>query len=425
MAEHSTLGEIFQVYGEYPHSLMQHILTLLRLERKNEDWLITEEFQKSFLAKYSEYPAEVRELQIAAGKGVLRGFSEYREVGEEQQKNFIQNSLVALVGELREFEAVELVESLMWVFGWEIVADVTRRWEVSAENKAKFHNYGELDVYSSKQKKAEKKENSEEEEQKKPAPRLKWNGAKKQKPMQKENSETQEALNTGQEKKESAGQAAAVTKNTLDKERFFKIILGMDLMEEEKYRKILQEIRIDHENKMSLSMRKELKRARRGNEISQKNLADFYAEESTDHTDYYAAAMWYSFAARQGNDKARLELAKLLDGKKLFGDELEFNAKNPTFHPKRYAILYFKELAEKGFSAAQGILGMKYYLGDGVRKSTTKGISWLKKAAEQGQVEAQKQLGEIYSEIDEAESQKWFRKAGANGDLWAKNRIKQ
>ena len=402
MAGKSTLGETFLVYGEYPHNLMQHLLMLLRVEKKKEDWLVTEEFAKSFAAKFSDSVQEIRELKLAGEKGVLRGFVEYQKKNEEQKRRFIQTALEALVGELREYEAVELIESLMWVFGWEITAEVTRKWEVSREDKANFHDYDDLDVY-------ERKKKAEEQKQAEKAAAPVQSASKKQEKKEPEKRETKREIETLQKSAE---------KSEDDKKKFFKMILGMDLLEEEKYRKLLQEMRVEYENQMNIFMRKEIKRAKRGNDISQANLADFYAEENTEHTDYFAAAMWYSFAARQGNDRARLELAKLMDGKKLLSEGEKVN------HMRRYATLYFKELAEKGFPAAQGILGMKYYLGDGVRKSSAKGISWLKQAAEQGQVEAQKQLGEIYSEIDEAESQKWFRLAGAAGDVWAKTRIK-
>lgn len=409
MAGKSTLGETFLVYGEYPHNLMQHLLMLLRVEKKKEDWLATEEFLKSFLAKFPDAAGEQREIRAADEKGVLRGFVEYQKKDEAQKKRFIQNALETLVGELREYEAVELMESLMWVFGWEIAVEVTRKWEVSAEDKANFHSYDELDLYEKKKKTEAEKQREEVEKREEKKSSQEQKTSKKQEKKEREKREV---------KKETEKVTTVAEKATIDKKSFFKMILGMDLLEEEKYRKILQEMRVEHENQMHLSMRKEIKRAKRGNDISQTNLADFYAEENTEHTDYFAAAMWYSFAARQGNDRARLELAKLIDGKKLLDEGEKVN------QMRRYATLYFKELAEKGFPAAQGILGMKYYLGDGVRKNSAKGISWLKQAAEQGQVEAQKQLGEIYSEIDEAESQKWFRLAGAAGDVWAKTRIK-
>ncbi len=427
MAEHSTVGETFLVYGEYPHNLMQHILTLLRTKKKKEDWLVTEEFQKSFSEKYSDFSKEIKEIQLAAQKGVLRGFMANHKADDEKKKSFVQNSLKVLMESLREFEAVELMESLMWVFGWEVVVEVVRSWEVSDEDRANFHNFDELELYKKKQKEKEKK--NEKEEKQEGAQKIGKQAELKTKPAKTEKekqtvSNEKQMLYENKTVGKNTGTSGVLDKKVLDKKRFFKIILGMDLLEEERYRRLLQEIRIEYENQMHLSMRKELKRARRGNDISQTNLAEFYAEECTEHTDYFAAAMWYSFAARQGNDKARLELAKLLDGKKLLEDEPDVMNAEKEYHTKRHAILYFKELAEKGYPAAQGILGMKYYLGDGVRKSTAKGISWLKKAAEQGQVEAQKQLGEIYSEIDEAESQKWFRLAGAAGDPWAKTRIK-
>ena len=144
MAEQSTIGEKLLIYGEYPHSLMQHILTLLRVEKKKAEWLLTEDFFQEYSAKYKNFPQEMKELQIAKGKGLLRGFVDYQKSGEEEKKNFIRNSLLDLLKELREFEAAELLESLMWVFGWEISVEIVRKWNVSEEDRANFHNLDEF-----------------------------------------------------------------------------------------------------------------------------------------------------------------------------------------------------------------------------------------------------------------------------------------
>ncbi|MBR1743146.1 MAG: hypothetical protein IJ733_15015, partial [Lachnospiraceae bacterium] len=147
VAGQSTWGEKLLIYGEYPHSLMQHILTLLRIERKGAEWLITEEFLQKYFEKYRDFSREIAELQIAKKRGLLNGFVDRKRSKDEEKKSFIQNSLPGLLEELREFEAAELLESLMWVFGWEITVEVVRKWEVSAEDRANFHNFDELEMF--------------------------------------------------------------------------------------------------------------------------------------------------------------------------------------------------------------------------------------------------------------------------------------
>lgn len=80
-----------------------------------------------------------------------------------------------------------------------------------------------------------------------------------------------------------------------------------------------------------------------------------------------------------------------------------------------------QKFAEEGNAEAQYELGLLYYYGDDVRADIQEAIRWFKKAAEQGHIRAQFQLGEIYyygkegirKDFDEAV--KWLKLAAKQG----------
>jgi TPR repeat protein len=85
---------------------------------------------------------------------------------------------------------------------------------------------------------------------------------------------------------------------------------------------------------------------------------------------------------------------------------------------------WFRKAAEQGDADAQGWLGFMYDMGEGVQKDSTEAAKWYRKAAEQGHAHSQFSLGEMYDggrgvTQDYAEAAKWYRKAADQGDLWA------
>ena len=89
-----------------------------------------------------------------------------------------------------------------------------------------------------------------------------------------------------------------------------------------------------------------------------------------------------------------------------------------------------KKVAEQGDVTAQFNLGNMYarraYKGEGAPKDFTEAAKWYRKAAEQGHAEAQVNLGSMYRNGNEyykgsvpkdfTEAMKWFRKAAEQGD---------
>ncbi|MDR2000914.1 MAG: sel1 repeat family protein, partial [Zoogloeaceae bacterium] len=76
-------------------------------------------------------------------------------------------------------------------------------------------------------------------------------------------------------------------------------------------------------------------------------------------------------------------------------------------------------------------LGLRYYRGDGVEQNSYKAIVWMRKAAERGNLNAQKALGGFYlyglEEMgsDPKEAEKWLQLAIAQGDAESAKLLKE
>ena len=82
---------------------------------------------------------------------------------------------------------------------------------------------------------------------------------------------------------------------------------------------------------------------------------------------------------------------------------------------------WYRRAAEQGNADAQVNLGLMYANGQGVRQDYTQAVQWCRRAAEQGHAGAQFNLGVMYAEgrgvrQDLALAQEWFGKACQNGD---------
>ena len=85
------------------------------------------------------------------------------------------------------------------------------------------------------------------------------------------------------------------------------------------------------------------------------------------------------------------------------------------------ALKWTRKAAEQGNADAQCHLGALLAQGNGVRKDGTEAVQWYRKAAEQGLAQAQALLGSAYLTGDgvarsEPEAYVWFLLAKAGGD---------
>jgi len=106
----------------------------------------------------------------------------------------------------------------------------------------------------------------------------------------------------------------------------------------------------------------------------------------------------------------------------MLGDMYEYGKGAPKDYMK--AVKWFRKAAEQGNANAQFDLGVMYFNGQGVPKNHTEAAKWLSKAAEQGDAEAQGAFGSMYYYAwgvpqDYTKALKWFRKAAEQGDAKA------
>ena len=124
-------------------------------------------------------------------------------------------------------------------------------------------------------------------------------------------------------------------------------------------------------------------------------------------------------AAAQGDANAQYRLGLLYAGAGWTG-------------PNRYGVLqdfeeavfWWKKAADQGNDQAQFSLGRAYTEGEGVPQDHVEAARWYRKAADQGGVEAQGLLGLAYATgmgvpQDYAEAARWYRKAADQGNTTA------
>ena len=164
---------------------------------------------------------------------------------------------------------------------------------------------------------------------------------------------------------------------------------------------------------MNQRMKNTLRKAMRGDLSSCCEMGDYYAEENTKHTDYMEALKWYKMSANSGSDRAIFELGRLYAS----------NAADIT-NAREESLALFMNLAEKGFPTAQCILGMKYWLGDGVENNPGEAVKWLELAAGQKHEEAIRHLGDLYASMhDDDKANKWYRIGAASGDTYCQDQL--
>ncbi len=127
--------------------------------------------------------------------------------------------------------------------------------------------------------------------------------------------------------------------------------------------------------------------------------------------DYATALRLYSLEARNDTHIAKIVGDMYLEGRGVSPDVAN-------------AVKWYRRAAEQGDAEAQRALGVIYYEGKGVTQSFTEAVKWYRSAAELGDAEAQVNLGTLYFKGDGvpqnyAEAAKWFRRAADQGSARA------
>lgn len=92
------------------------------------------------------------------------------------------------------------------------------------------------------------------------------------------------------------------------------------------------------------------------------------------------------------------------------------------------AMRWYRKAASQGNVEAEHALGYMYLHGQGVPPDHTKAFHWIEKAARKGDASAEASLGYMYSHgqgvrQDRAAAMRWYRKAAAQGNAAAKQAV--
>lgn len=92
------------------------------------------------------------------------------------------------------------------------------------------------------------------------------------------------------------------------------------------------------------------------------------------------------------------------------------------------AMEWLKKAAAQGNLTAECQIGIMYYTGEGVPKDPAKGMEWFKKAADQGDSSAQLNIGAGYEfgtglPQDYSQAMRWYKKAAEQGNIEAEKSL--
>lgn len=153
--------------------------------------------------------------------------------------------------------------------------------------------------------------------------------------------------------------------------------------------------------------------AEQGNAEAQYRLAECYAKAEGLERDYEKAFGWMMKAAEQG-----CPLAQMCIG---FYYDAGIGVQKDTDEGKKWVNQSFDavhKLAEQGNAEAQLYLATCYGSGIGIEQDKEMALEWNRKSAENGNAQAQKNIGLIFlmKERNGKEAVKWLRMAAENGE---------
>jgi TPR repeat protein len=165
--------------------------------------------------------------------------------------------------------------------------------------------------------------------------------------------------------------------------------------------------------------------AEQGNAVAQYYLGQMYAEGQGVSQNDKTAMKWYRRSASYGNRYAKDKIEQLT-----IKIQNEIAAKKAAKKAAK-VLKQATEAAEKGDAYAQYILGWKYQYGhQGFPMDIKTAVKWYRRAAKQGDADAQTNLGVMYAEgqgvsQNDKTALKWYRLAAEQGDARAKKKYKE
>lgn len=416
----------------------------------------SDEFSQTFATRYPDKSEYIKIINRACELGVIAEMSSIIDEPMWRKRSFLNKSIIQLMtgNMMKEYQACELLESFMQIFGWEFEVKVARRWETTEEDSTdyrksqnqgsyvKSQNTSTNDRNAPDESDAETENDETEEADEKNDEQQEKQQVKQQKqinhnaPVSTGVEHTKERHGTAEGNKSGSTvvkgrnsqqrnnrtyvkQADEQKKQSAKKDNSHLSEISVYADEDNIYDRdayIKNEILkggIKFENLMSNAIKRDVRSAIKGNSEAQYRMGKYYAESNTKHTDYEEALKWYKVSASQGNKKAQFELGMLYDGGKVKCKDY-----------KSQAMKCYLGLAESGFPTAQCMVGMKYKFGDGVEEDINEAIKWFKRAAAQGHTDAQRNLGDTYMAIGKKnEAMKWYERAAAAGDSYCEKML--
>ncbi len=393
------IGQMYVIVEpSVPHDMLIKLGRLI--DRKKRKFSDRNGILNTYKRSYKNCEKEIASLKYAYDQGIIKGFFE-NDKGELWNKRiFIKQSMHHLTAGMTEREAVILLESLMFCFGWDFTVRIPRSWEAPEEERADFHDTStasgrnDLEEFLSAGREAgETKERDNKSES--------GSEGGYHKERVEKNPKSTEKRDRGSLAKNRSDTVTRDISNNQDSRR-----KSEDVLKQEPEAVLFYE-------RMTPGRKKVLGRALRGDVRSQCEIGDFYAERGSGHLDYREAIRWYEVSSERGYERAYYEMGKIYD---MEVPELPGG--------KKKALEIYMELAQRGFPTAQCIIGMKYWLGDGVRENYGEAVSWLKKAAMQHHEAAIRNLADLYGSAGDRENaKKWYRIGASRGDWYCKEKL--
>lgn len=403
MEETKQAASYVQLEATYPHKLL---LCVKKITNGRKKPLQDEEvFLRKFRRHFPQCRNEWKLLQLAYEQNIIDDFFEADQKDRWQKKTMIQRDLLRLVKIISEKYAVILLESLMYIFEWDLSLNIKRVWENSEDERAHFHDRMEVhatdprrvldDIFIRGDREIPERRHYEGDvEENRDVPVDSFG----------ESVRDPDVTYTDREKASAAG----AEKKTESVREELPAETEMAVSEETGRKSVTDQKpeQVKFYTAMSTTVRKTLRKALHGDVGSQCKIGDYYADKTSSHLDYQEAIRWYEAAAENGYERARFEIGKLyeIDG---------VCAENG----KEKALEIYERLAGQGYPTAQCVLGMKYRLGDGVEENLKLARKWLEKAAMQGHGAAIRNLADLCLSVgDRAGAGKWYQTGAANGD---------
>ena len=397
--------EYIKIEPTYPHDLMMNLNKIVSdkgIQVLHDKDMLLGLYSIAFKDDFNGLEL----LKLAYSKDIIEEFFLNSSQKIWKQRVVIEKAVGILLYSVSEKYAVLLVESLMFVFSWKFSIKIMRTGNVPDNEKAMFHEK----TYLNKTKSIEDNERII----------IKNNDIGKNNIFREisdsesgnikigKNSEHKNRDNTNTLKKSEKEEIKSVIRKEKQKQKKLQA-------KENNLKEIVKAEQAKFYTKMNTSQKKTLKKAIKGDAKSQCELGDFYAEKGTEHTDYIEAEKWYKSSHAKGYERAYFELGRMYDqGSAEISDG------------KEKAIGIYIEMAEKGYSSAQCVLGMKYWFGDGVEVDIKKAAKWFMKAADQKNQTAIRNLADLYNSIhDEKNAMRWYKIGSEMGDSYCIMHLKR